>query len=81
MHGQVNGETPATHWPDSDSVSYIQPGILVSNAAPRFSCFSRPAILLSSKQCPDFVSTRFAFCSSTSYWIRLTALILAAGLA
>ena len=40
--------------PDCKSTSYMQPCILVSNAAPQFSCFSPPAILLSFQAVPSF---------------------------
>ena len=50
MHGEVNGETPATRWPDRDSASYVQPCVLVSNTVTQFSCFS--LVLPSSAQLP-----------------------------
>ena len=54
MHGQVNRETPATHWPDRDSVSYVHPCVLVSNTVSQFSCFSPSVFLLSLQAVPSF---------------------------
>ena len=61
MQRQVNGDTPATRWPDCNSASYMymQPYILVSNIAARFICFRPPAILLSFQAVLSFLLVLF----------------------